>query len=159
MRWLYLRAYDDPSVETPVVEIEIDSDIYSYRNAVTAAPKLHSIDKIDPKSSANENHDTIERKPYKHPTVICTGSKEGNPTFQVKGVVKRKWVYVCGQNLWTRSNRNRHERIFDRFDSVVVPSDALFELLLKPESWPNGVVLREFNFKNFFRAGKRKSDE
>ncbi|KAK9886268.1 hypothetical protein WA026_015779 [Henosepilachna vigintioctopunctata] len=50
---------NEPSVETPVVEI--NRDVYSYRNAVTAAPKLNSIDKINPKSSANENHDTSKQ--------------------------------------------------------------------------------------------------
>ncbi|KAK9873528.1 hypothetical protein WA026_022941 [Henosepilachna vigintioctopunctata] len=127
---------NDPNVETSVVEI--NRDVYSYRNAVTAAPKLISIDKIDPKSFANENHDTskhnspklsqsqeksnierrdnthnsndenlkedneiksswttvVKRKPYKCRSVICTGSKEVNPTSKVKGVIKRKWVYV-----------------------------------------------------------------
>ncbi|KAK9887269.1 hypothetical protein WA026_021121 [Henosepilachna vigintioctopunctata] len=43
--------------------------------------------------------------------------------------------------------------------AVGVPSDALFELLLKLASWPNGVVLREFNIKNVFRAEKRISGE
>ncbi|KAK9880013.1 hypothetical protein WA026_008526 [Henosepilachna vigintioctopunctata] len=32
----------------------------------------------------------VKKKPYKHPPVICTGSKEVNPTSKVEGFVKRK---------------------------------------------------------------------
>ncbi|KAK9891717.1 hypothetical protein WA026_016514 [Henosepilachna vigintioctopunctata] len=189
---------NDPNVEPPVVEI--NRDVYSYRNAVTAAPKLNSVNKIDPKSFANENHDAskqnspklsqsqektniqrrdnthnsndenlkedneiksswttvVKRKPYKRPPVICTGSKEVNPTSKVKGVIKRKWVYVgkiYGQDVteidmkeFLIDSTGTEDFVIKKLSTkgsnsaftVAIPSDALFELLLKPESWPNG---------------------
>ncbi|KAK9892382.1 hypothetical protein WA026_019834 [Henosepilachna vigintioctopunctata] len=95
-------------------------------------------------------------------------------TSEVEGVDKRKWVYVeknYGQEVteidmkeFLIDSTGTEDFVMNKLStkspnsafSEGVPTDALFELLLKPESWPNGVVLRKFNFENFFRAGKRK---
>lgn len=108
------------------------------------------------------------KKPEK---VICTGIKSGEALFQ--GVKKRKWIYVgkiAGKKTtvddvekYMKQERNFKEVQVKKLDSkgensaftVGVTLEEDFTAICKEEFWPKGVEIREFNFRNFFRQGKR----
>lgn len=115
----------------------------------------------------------VKRKSIKYKkAIICTGSKTVNESSKVKGALKRKWLYVgriCGLEVTeaditdflenhTGNNDFQVKKLTTKGNnsafSIGVPSDFLFAELYKPEFWPNGVVLREFNFRNFFHSKK-----
>lgn len=114
---------------------------------------------------------TVVKKKQRVPKIstICTGSKQVTSESKIKGAPRKKWLYVgrvygsdvseadimdflqesmgtigCEvKKLPTKGNNSAF--------SVGVPSEDQFTELSKPESWPKGVILREFNFRNFFR--------
>lgn len=108
------------------------------------------------------------KKPEK---VICTGIKSGEALFQ--GVKKRKWIYVgkiAGKETtveevekYMKQERNFEEVQVKKLDTkgensaftVGVTLEEDFTAICKEEFWPEGVVIREFNFRNFFRQGKK----
>ncbi|KAK9876173.1 hypothetical protein WA026_011290 [Henosepilachna vigintioctopunctata] len=101
--------------------------------------------------------------------LLCMGSRQFNPESKIRGALRRKWLYVgkiYGSNVtendmkeflrnMTNTNNFEVKKLPTQGNnyafSIGIPSDALFLELSKPQSWPSGVVLREFNFKNFFR--------
>lgn len=111
----------------------------------------------------------VKRQRKKKTSLLCTGSQQVTAESKIKGAQKRKWLYagkIKGPNA-TAVDLKDFLRISvgtDDFEikklptqgnnsafSVGVPTDELFMKLSKPEYWPDGVILREFNFRNFFR--------
>lgn len=100
---------------------------------------------------------------------MCTGSRQVTTESKVKGALRRKWLYVgriYGPNVTENDIKEflQDSTGTDDFDvkklptkgnnssfSIGVHSDEMFLKLFKSESWPSGVILREFNFRNFFR--------
>lgn len=101
--------------------------------------------------------------------LICTGTKQVTAQSKIKGALRRKWLYVgriSGNEIIekdimdflqnsTGSNEFEVKKLPTKGSnsafSIGVPTEMLYMKLSMPESWPNGVVLREFNFRNFFR--------
>lgn len=106
--------------------------------------------------------------------VICTGSKKTTNSI-IKGAAKRKWIYVGriqGKDITEKQIKdylgemNQNEEIevkklntqgSNSAFSVGVQTDELFKSICSPEIWPEGVIVREFSFRNLFqKPGTRR---
>ncbi|XP_044756113.1 uncharacterized protein LOC123314807 [Coccinella septempunctata] len=104
-------------------------------------------------------------------SIICTGSSVQSENGKIKGAIRKKWLYVgrlFGKDI---SPEDLREYIGETEEnsvdirkletkgpnsafSVGVGNDELFHKINCPTYWPKGVVLRPFNFKNFFQKVK-----
>lgn len=145
-------------------------------NSSNKIPKMNSLNRDSSSENREETNkeqgnnwaEVVRRNKRPTTTLFCTGIKESNASQKIKGAQRKKWLYVgriSGKDttegdlkeyllsvlpnvslevkkLQTKGNNSAF--------SVGVTSNETFDQLCKPEIWPGGVVVREFNFKNFF---------
>ncbi|KAL3265214.1 hypothetical protein HHI36_009428 [Cryptolaemus montrouzieri] len=105
-------------------------------------------------------------------SITSTGNNPSKPTL--KGAIRKKWLYVwriVGNSVTENDIKDflpdlEHHNTIEvkKFDSkghnsdfsIGIPTETLYEKVNDPNFWPSGVVLREFNFRNFF-LGEEKS--
>lgn len=99
--------------------------------------------------------------------ITCTGTP--NMNAKVKGAIRKKWMYVgriAGANVSEMDVLDylADSKVGEKVEvkklptkgensafSIGVPDDITYDKLNSPDFWPTGVILREFNFRNFFR--------
>lgn len=138
-------------------------------NSWTTVVRKRSSDKKMVKTGNNIPVTTSNNSQPKKSRVgtLCTGISSTDA--KIKGAIRRKWLYVgkvAGKDVAEAdikhflSNLNGHELVevkklptrgTNSAFSIGIPSDELFQTLNNSSFWPAGVVLRDFNFINFFR--------
>lgn len=106
----------------------------------------------------------------KNPDIICKGKQSTSGI--IKGATRRKWIYVgkiAGKEVSEEDIINymgkidEHENILvKKLDtkgqnsafSIGLPSEASLKKICDESFWPDGVILRNFTFRNFFRTTK-----
>lgn len=118
---------------------------------------------------------TAETFKYKQRKMIeCT--RAPNTNAKVRGAIRRKWIYVgrisganiseddikdymadlqAGGGIEVRKLPTKGE---NSAFSIGIPDDSTYNKLNSPDFWPQGVILREFNFKNFFRKPQERKE-
>lgn len=118
----------------------------------------------------------IKNKSRPKSEVICTGSKKTTNSV-IKGAAKRKWIYVGriqGKDITEKQIKDYLGEIDGGEEvevkklktqgtnsafSVGVHTDELFKSICSPEIWPEGVIVREFSFRNFFQKHRTRERE
>lgn len=144
----------------------------------------HPNSQIGYANAVRQNREQIQTQPDKEWTtiqykkrnrtkssVICTGTNRTNNTI-IRGAAKRRWIYVGriqGKDITEQQieeylgeiNKNEKAEV-KKLDtlgnnsafSVGVYTDESYDSICKPEIWPEGVVVREFSFRNLFRKNR-----
>lgn len=105
--------------------------------------------------------------------IICTGTKSDESLLQ--GVKKRKWIYlgkVVGKTITEEDVMSYMKKTKDIKDvqvrrlqtkgensafTVGVLKEEDFEAICNGDFWPEGIIVGEFRFENFFRRMNRIS--
>lgn len=100
---------------------------------------------------------------------ICTGTKEIDKDIGFRRAPKKQWIYVgkiAGKEVTAETMIKYLKQSNDKYEfdvkklntkgnnsafSIGVASKKFYSDICKPEFWPEGVLVRNFSFKNFFR--------
>ncbi|KAK9869168.1 hypothetical protein WA026_002917 [Henosepilachna vigintioctopunctata] len=171
-----LSTHTDVNVHRKWSEI-LGSNLEINQNKQTVAEKETENGKnVHLEKNKDENWQLVNKnkRTYKNTRkIICTGSnKIVNP--KIVGVQKRKWVYVgkISGKATTEHDithfMNQSEDIGDvhvkkletkgnnSAFSVGVIGEEAYNKVCSNEFWPEGIIVREFNFRNFFQQVNRK---
>lgn len=103
--------------------------------------------------------------------IICTGVNKTSNSL-IKGAMKRKWIYVGRIQGKDTSEQSIKDYLCDIINneeievkklntqgknsafSVGVHTEELFNSICSPDNWPEGVLVREFSFRNLFRKSE-----
>lgn len=168
----YAGALGLPSVKDSVPNPKLTFSLPSNIDSSSAVNKQRSLvletkESNDESANATTKEWKIVTNRRKRSKLICTGSKKANTI--IKGVPRKRWVYVGRIEGKDTSEQDISDYLNDieghedievkklrtvgknAAFSVGVPSERLFDIICDPELWPEGVVIREFSFRNFFR--------
>ncbi|KAK9888912.1 hypothetical protein WA026_001133 [Henosepilachna vigintioctopunctata] len=107
--------------------------------------------------------------------IVCKGVNNNTDLKKnkIKGAIKKRWMYlgrVSGNEVSESDILAYMDNIpnFETIDikklptkgsnsaySIGCPSEEIYNDISKPDFWPSGVVLREFNFRNSFCPVKK----
>lgn len=103
------------------------------------------------------------KKSLRSKGIICKGT-----TSSFSGVPQKRWIYVgriAGKDVEERlikeyviaglgSDLVEVKKLVSKGSnssfSVGVPSEEMYKTIMNAEFWPNGVLIRDFSFRNFF---------
>ncbi|KAL3281145.1 hypothetical protein HHI36_004364 [Cryptolaemus montrouzieri] len=114
-------------------------------------------------SVPNKKRDTHSK------SIIFTGSSATNKKPSVQGVVRKYWLYVgriAGSDVSIEAIKDYLGDVGENIDvnklytkgskssfSIGVTSEDVYKTVLSGDFWPEGVLIREFSFRNFFQKG------
>ncbi|KAK9877337.1 hypothetical protein WA026_017731 [Henosepilachna vigintioctopunctata] len=119
---------------------------------------------VTSKKNKNSNRKKVQ--------LVCTGLEAKSADLSIQGAVRRKWLYigkVAGNGVaeedilnYLKESLGNHSFVVKKLTtkgynsafSVGIPNKTLFEKVFDISFWSEGIVLREFEFKNFFRKVK-----
>lgn len=151
---------------------------FNYNNDVSTKSKQEiAVQKSEDDLSVQKNNEEWQivtkkkNKPLRRPLskVLFTGTSKDSSASKIKGATNRKWLYIghiSGQNVMP-DDVKKHLSFLEGIDEVEVKKlptkgqnsafsigvpENMFDKVSKPEVWPFGIIVREFNFKNFFSS-------
>ncbi|KAK9880575.1 hypothetical protein WA026_011816 [Henosepilachna vigintioctopunctata] len=114
---------------------------------------------VTSKKNKNSNRKKVQ--------LVCTGLEAKSANLSIQGAVRRKWLYigkVAGNGVaeedilnYLKESLGNHSFVVKKLTtkgynsafSVGIPNRTLFEKVFDISFWPEGIVLREFEFTNY----------
>lgn len=143
-----------------------------------AGEEKHTDGSMAPEQKENAWQTVQNKKSRKHtfrkPNIICTGSNK-NESGKLLGVKKKRWLYVgkiagkdttvedVSEHLKDISGseimdiRKLNTKGVNSSFSIGLASDELYKSICNPNTWPEGVIIREFSFHNMFIGNKNNT--